>query len=386
MREYIIYSRSLENFIIDLSSFLIILIVFLFFYSTKYIDKRKLIFFSFYSSTPLFFNDFLFSSASMWDQYTYTYHLIDFNSIFGTYEYFNYYIENFKPHLKKIYLGSHIYGIFFFFNEYSINTIAFINKLVLSLTSIYLLKKKYIKTSHLFFLLLFPSTIIYSSLSLKEIMLAVSSCWIIIFLHERKYLLSILTLAIFFFLRPLFYTYIGIFLIYFFITNNLIKEKTIEIIFNLSIISFLFIFSQDIIDLLNYYIIVYNQEDAGWGVVLNYSDLNFVNYSFSSILTNFKIVFDKLILNWPMPLQFKILFILENIMLFIFIFKYFKSDLKFHKKKTIISYIFLISSIILFYIIFPNMLPLHRYIYPFLFFFVILNKFKFRNENFTYHK
>ena len=385
-REYLIYSQSLENFILDLSSYTLIILVLFLLFLAKYINKKLLIFFSLYSATPFFFNDFLFSSTAMWDQYTNTYHLIDFRRNILSGNYFDIYLNSIKPNEIKLIVGSHLYGILPVPSINSINSIAFINKLLLSLTSIYLLNKNYIRKSHLFFLLLYPSSLIYSSVSLKELFVAVSCVWIFIFLYEKKYLFSILLLLSCFLVRPLFYSFVSIFLLYYFISLKLIKNKINFIIFNFLILLFLSFYNQEIINQLNFFIKVYNQEDAGWGSILNEENISYVNLSLASFINNIQIVINKLFLNWPVPMKFKLLFLFENIILYYFIFRNFITDYKKNKFQSIVSIFYLIISIFSLYIIFPNLLPLHRYMYPYIFFYIFFSKFNFKNENRSYNK
>lgn len=390
MREYIIFSQSLENFLIDLSSYFIILIILILLNYTKYINKRLLIFFSFYSSTPFFFNDVLISSESMWDQYTNVFHLTDFRAHLFSNEYFSQYMqptyENNFYQDKKLIIGSHILGLAPIIYVNSINSIAFINKLLLMLTSIYLIKNDYIKKSNLFFILLFPSTIIYSSLSLKEVLLGIASVWAFITIEKKKYFAFLTIVLIFFFIRPQYIGFIGTFIIIYHFQKYFFNNKTFLLIIYFFIVAILYLFSEIIFEYINYKIRVYNQEDAGWGSKLDITNINFISFSFTSIVTNIKIVLNKLILNWPLPLKFKILFIFENITLFYFIFKNFKSDLQINSYKAYMSFIFLFLAIFFLYIMFPNMLPLHRYFYPYLLFYLFISKLNFKNENNSYNK
>ena len=386
MREYLIYTQSLENFIIDLSSYVLILVTLLFLLLKKYIDRKLFIFFSFYSLTPFFFNDILFSSDQMWDQYTNSYYLIDLRNHVFTGNYFDNYFDNFELNKIKFIVGSHLYGLMPFLYIASINTIAFMNKLLICLTSIYLLKKNYIRKPHLFFLLLFPSSIIYSSLSLKELFLGITCIWIFLFLYEKKYLYASLLLIICFFIRPLFYTFIAGFIFYYFISLRLSLNKSIYIIFNFFILIVIIFFSDVLLSKMNHLIKTYNQEDVGWGGILNQQNISFINFSLDSILINFKIIINKLILNWPVPLKFKVLFLFENIILFYFITKNFKHDYNRKKFQTILSIFYLIVVLSCFNIIFPNLLPLHRYLYPYIFFYLFFSKFRLNNENYSYNK
>ena len=383
MREYIIYSQSLENLIIDLTTYFIILIVLLSLNIYKIIDKKLLIFFSLYSSTPFFFNDFLVNSSSMWDQYTNTFHTLDFRNNFLNQNYLTNYLESYKEDEKKLILVGHIYGIMAFINMNSINSIAFANKLILTLTSIYIIKKKYIDLRFVIFLLLFPSTIIYSSLSLKEILLCVSALWILIFVYEKKYLYLMLLIGVFFLIRPQFYTMVIIFMICFIININLQNRKITFFLFNSILLCFLLLMLQDIFDFLNKYIQIYNQEDAGWGGTLNVENLNFLSFEILSLYKNFTIILNKLILNWPVPFKYKVLFFIENIILLVFIFKNTGEGFQSKKIQTTLSLLFLILNMIILYVMFPNLLPLHRYFFPFLFFFIALFKFNFKYENIT---
>ena len=386
-KEYLIYSHSIESLILDLYSYTTILIILLILLSLNYINKKIFLFFSLYSCTPFFFNDVIIDSESMWDQYTNTYHLINFRNNLFSGNYFDSYLAYtyYRLGLIKLTLASHLYGLtpFIFIN--SINSIAFINKLLICLTSIYLMKENYIRKSHLFFLLIYPSTIIYSSLSLKEILIAVSCVWLIILFNKKKYFYAIILFLILFLIRPLFYGFVFVFFIYYLILLRLYEQKLANLIFHIIILILIIIFSQDIIDKINYYILVYNIEDVGWESELNTNNVNTFQFSLISFLTNINIVIDKLIINWPVPFKYKLIFVIENMILLYFIFKNFSTDYNKSRSQTIVSTFFLLVSIFTLYIIFPNMLPLHRYMYPFIFFYIIFSKFNF-NENHSLNK
>lgn len=386
MEEYLIYSQSLENFIIDLSSYILIIIILFYLLLGKYINRKLFIFFSLYSVSPFFFNDIIIPSNQMWDQYTNTYFLIDLRHHIFTGNYFDNYFYNIRTDQLKFIFASHLYGLVPFPYISSINSIAFMNKLLICLTSIYLLRKNYIRISHLFFLLLYPSSLIYSSLALKEVLLGISCIWIFLFIFEKKYFYAFILLLLCFYIRPLFYISVTGFILYYFISLRLLSTKLIYIIFNFIIITFFIIFYDQLLSKLNYLIRVYNQEDVGWGGILNDQNINYINLSIESILANLKIVINKLILNWPVPLKFKLLFLFENIILFYFIIRNFRRDYYKSKLQTIFSTFYLITTLMIFNIIFPNLLPLHRYLYPFIFFYIFFSKFKINNENYTYNK
>ena len=145
----------------------------------------------------------------------------------------------------------------------------------------------------------------------------------------------------------------------------------------------LIVFSQDFIQKFNNYILVYNKEDAGWKSELNIDNIQFIELSFNSFLTNLNIVINKLLLNWPVSFKYKLIFICENIILLYFIISNFKSDYEKNKYQTTTS-ILLVISIISLYIIFPNMLHcIDTLILSY--FYIIFSKFKF-NENYSLNK
>ena len=383
MNNFIIYSSSLENFILDLSSYTIILLILFLLNIFKYIDKKLLVFFSIYSLTPFFFNDILMPADAMWDQYTNLLGVLNFKEALLNGNYFNYLSFEMEPsnQLLKVFIQSHIYGILPFISMHSINSIAFVNKLLLILTSIYLLNKNYMKKTHILFILLLPSTIIYSSLSLKEILLCVSIIWILIFLIEKKYFFFVITTGIFFFIRPEFYSYVLIFIAYYLIHSHFARFKNILVSFNLIILVALIINNKNIADIINGLILVYGKEEAGWGGIFNENTLLQVNFSLYSIVENFKIIFNKLILNWPVNMIYKLLFLFENVIIIVFIFVNLPSNIRYRKLENNVSLMFLFIAIFVLYTIIPNIIALNRFFFPYLFAYIILNKINFKNEN-----
>ena len=128
-------------------------------------------------------------------------------------------------------------------------------------------------------------------------------CWLIILVFKKKYFYAVILFLICFYIRPLFYTFIITFILYYLILVKLHNQKIFNYIFYIIILILLIIFSQNLIDKFNYFILVYNKEDAGWGSEINENNIIFVELSFSSFFSNIKTVIDKLLLNWPVPLN-----------------------------------------------------------------------------------
>lgn len=371
--DYIIYNRSLENFFIDLSSFLIILIILFIIFLTGKINKKMLIFFGLYSLTPFIFNDILIDSSNLWDQYTNTFFTLEARNIFLdvnqyiSYADFGYYNEK----QRKILLLSNYYAILPFISFSSINTIAFANKLILILTSIYLLNKNYIKKSDLFFILLFPATIVYSSLSLKAILICVLLIWSLILFFEKKYFLFLVVFFLSFYLRVPFFGFVAIFILYFIVLSGVKKIKYSFLLLNFLIILIIYKLSGQITSFANHYIYIYTSEDSGWGAFSYKQNLNYFSFSLSDIFTNLSIIFNKLIVNWPARIEFKFLMMIDNILFFSFLVKNFKKNFSLYPTRYFVALVSLVLSIFVLYTIIPNLLVLHRYFYPYIIFYLI---------------
>ena len=107
-KEYLIYSHSIESLILDLYSYTTILIILLILLSLNYINKKIFLFFHCIAA-HLFFNDVIIDSESMWDQYTNTYHLINFRNNLFSGNYFDSYLAYtyYRLGLIKLTLASH---------------------------------------------------------------------------------------------------------------------------------------------------------------------------------------------------------------------------------------------------------------------------------------
>jgi hypothetical protein len=381
IKDYIIYSGSLENFIFDLISFLTIFSIIFFLYYREYLNKQWLVILICYSSTPFFFNDIIIKSTSLWDQYTNLSYALEARGNFFSLDPFFNYMNTTHGYRKLINTGT-AYGLFPIFMS-SINSIAFVNKFIVCMTAIYLIHKNYISKLSIFFLLLFPSTIIYSSVSLKAILIGFSSIWILIFLYEKKYIFLFILIFFVFSLRPQFYTLLIAFLIYYMVLIKIYKIKYLTLCLNIFILFWLVIFREKISLQINHLILLYNLEDTNW-TIENLVTLNQFSFRLDDIIQNLKIIFSKLTLNWPVQLKYKIIFIIENLLIFFLIIFNFFTNLKKDKIKTLSILFFLLTVIFLFYSIFPNLLPLHRYMYPFLVFFIIFYQFDFRNKKIYY--
>ena len=80
----------------------------------------------------------------------------------------------------------------------TINSIGFINKCLLGLTTIYLFHKKLINKFAFYFINIWPSIFIYSSLSLKDNLSLILSILFLYFLFKRDYFLSLILLILIF--------------------------------------------------------------------------------------------------------------------------------------------------------------------------------------------
>ena len=155
----------------------------------KLIKKEYFVFWALYFLSPFFFNFVLFQPGYMVDQFHYVKilnqlkedGLSSINLIFSN-------LEGLKQ--SRILVSN----IFFFFipmfSLLSITSVAFINKLLIFFTFIFLSKRIEVNKLILFFII--PSLILYSSVSLRDTLVLVLAVFSLFFIIERKVFLSLL--------------------------------------------------------------------------------------------------------------------------------------------------------------------------------------------------
>ena len=294
-------------------------------------------------------------------------------------------------------ISSYIYSLLPFATPSSVVSLSMYNKIIFLLLLIFLKKKSYIGTDSSIILLLFPSLLLYSSLALREMLvLAVMIIWLISILN-RKYILSILCVLTFVFLKRQniylfgFFTIFHIYYYYFLI--NYKKNKLLFFTSSAVFILSFFYFQDKILLQINYYIQTMYVDDVLYGGI-NYIDPNIIGRNVNELkntnsinnifqlmqgifLGSFNAIFGNL--NFFSSNSFVLFQSIENILIFILLLV--TLFLNFNKNliNTIFWFIFIFVSLGILGLVIQNFGTLSRFKYSFIVLFIIAMNFKNKN-------
>lgn len=231
------------NFFLDFPNFLLIFIFVFVFYMLKLIPNWVAILLSISALVPYFLNDVLFPATYMPDQFRYLDLVKDLRGFDVNYDEESRTVETAGWLLALVPLP---------FVE-TIKSLGFFNRFIMSALIIWLYVRKNIRGFALLFLLLYPSLILYSSLSLRDTLVTLFMVLPVIFLIEGKYI------KFAFFSLPLFFLKFQNFflLIIFFIFYNIRKKQTFyyrfRYLFYLTIFLLFLPFLNEVISLVDFY-------------------------------------------------------------------------------------------------------------------------------------
>ena len=158
--------KPLLRIVFDLLNYSILISILYFLFKKKIINKKDLVIYSLFSFSPFLINEVLVSYSVFWDQKRY---VLLADSIRDNWFYGNF-IPQSNEHIKVL-LSSYIFALFPILTFNTINSVAFVNKGIYFLSLIYINSKVKINDTFRIFLLFTPSVLIYSSLSLRDILI-----------------------------------------------------------------------------------------------------------------------------------------------------------------------------------------------------------------------
>ncbi len=301
---HLVHTFTLNNLFFDILNYFFVLAIFFLFYKYKYINFSMLCALSFSALGPLLINNFVMDWGFMPDQAKYFKQTQSFRHLD--------FVESEKISIV-------IPATFFSFMPIplleTINSIGFINKLILGILTILLFHKKIIDKLYFYFLNFFPSIYLYSSLSLKDTLVLIISLMIAynIVMH-RGYILNILTIIALFFVKML---NAVIFISIFYFYNLLIikKAKILNTLIFISILWFAIVYYDDMLNLYNKYRFTFYFEAHN-----TFEGIYRVEFSLISFLNAFKGLYSFIvspILN--LDSYFKFFQVIENLFIYIYI-------------------------------------------------------------------
>lgn len=170
----------------EVANYLFCLVIVCFFIHFKYVKKEHFLFWAIYFLSPFIFNFLLFDPAYMGDQFLYATQIIQMkNGIstdqitapFGSFEYFK---------QARVFVSTYLLSYIPIFSLASITSLAFINKLLIFFMFLFLEKR--IPTVIALYLILIPSLVLYSSVSLRDTLVLVAGVISLVYLIERNML------------------------------------------------------------------------------------------------------------------------------------------------------------------------------------------------------
>jgi len=314
------------------------------------------------ATSPFWFNGLLFSSEYMPDQFKYLYVLKSIRD-------FEFSIDI----ANTVYFSSWLFALFPLPFVFNVIGIAFINKFIFLILFVFLYQKKYLKGASLYFILLYPDLILYSSLALRD-MLVLNFMFIsTVFLLNKRYFISI------FFLLPLivikFQNFFLMFILWIlyvsFMKKRFINSKYIHLYFFIFLIFMFIIFIiliPYIIEPLDYYRRAMFVEDGG--LIENYIALTTVK---DVLLLGIKASFYFLLkpLFFEATNNFQLVQAFINMIVFVFLIKYTTICYKINQFKTLFWLTFLIFSMSVYGLVVENFGTAARYRFPFIVVYVV---------------
>jgi len=282
----------------------------------NYLNKNETIILIITSSSPFFFNNFLFSWDFMYDQFRY-FKYSGYIRGFGLFEEVN---VNFEKKLKdSIFFSSLIFAItpIPFLNH--ISAIAFANKLYYISLFAFLKKTKKISKLSLYFLLLYPSLITYTSVSLRDIIVAVTGVLALIFFLDKRFISGLFFLFICFLVKSYVAMMIFIFIVgYYYIELflNFKKTRKFLILILFLVTSITFYFDSLFFDKLNFYMLHLTREETSQS---DFGSINNFFVLFLYIIKNFLISF----VNFDSLNLFRTVVCIENLIIWLILISIF---------------------------------------------------------------
>ena len=347
-------------FFYELNNLLFVSLITFYFGIKHRIPKIFLVIMLFHFILPFLLNGLMFSPDYMPDQYRYWNGVVQFRSLNFDFE------ESITVYFASLLLS--LVPVPFIF---SLMSVGLINKLIFSLTFIYLYKIKFLNRISAWFYIFYPSFALYSGLALRDTLIlffmVMSSAMLLKRFYIKSMLFTLPLLILKFPIAPiLFITHAGYI---FCIKNKNIFSRKRFLLYLFSLLCLYLIISPILIEPINIYRMALYFEDMN--TLNGYSSINSLSSLSAEIIYGLNSAFFS-----PNPLSssgFQFIQSIENIFIFIFLF----TILLIHKNNNnigrlifwIISFLIIISiySLVVF-----NLGTFSRYKYPMVAWFVII--------------
>ena len=342
---------------LDFANLLVCLVAILIALRMKVIPNWIGLVLAIYSFVPYFLNDVLFSATYMSDQFMYFRTLEEVRS-------FNYaYSEN----IKGTYTAWLLSILPLPFAE-TIKSMGFYNRFLFIILFIWLYQKKFLRGMPLFFVLFYPSLVLYSSLTIRDPLIMTMMVVSVILFIDKKYLWSfVVTIPMFFIKFQNFFLMLVFFAIFLIYRKNTLLYKLRYLLVGLIVLG-LTPFINEIILLLDYYRGAMFREDGG--DMLNYVPLEGIYDLFILGATSLPSSLMKP-LPWDASSAFQFIQSIENIGILIFLIFFSVRAYKQDSFVTIKWLLYLSIALTVYGLVVFNFGTAVRYKYPFIVMYVV---------------
>ena len=369
------HSLNLINLVYDLLSYSTIIILLFYLFKKKKIFAVHFILLSFFCVTPFLLNNILFDYMEFPDQIKYARGANNFRTGAAFFQGIG------GPTDLSVWTASLMFSLFPVISFHSINTIAFINKVIIVYLFLFF-KDKNVSKFFIYSLILFPSIIIYSSLALRDIGIIFFMIMFAYYFFKGRVVIATIFFVILFLLKPQNALTIIIMLTAFKLLFEL-KNYTLNGIIILIGIVIVLGFNEQILQQLNNYRLGFFTEYNGYSEELNqyYED----DRTLSLDLKSFYLSFFQYLKTFMYPLSDelslnKIIFFLDNIL---FSILFLINCLVLYKKNTkyvIFWFLLYIIMNVLLSIITMNEMTLLRYKMSWVIFFIFCLSYTCNNQ------
>ena len=264
----------------------------------------------------------------------------------------------------------------------TISSLGFSNKLLYIITLVFLYKKRALKEKHLILFIFFPSIYLYSSLSLRDNIIFCFLLLTVYFFFERKFLFTLICLAIVVSSKYITGLVVLYFLVIYFIIfykKSFIKERFLFVLI-LNIIFIHFVFDEFLISKLNHHSSAFFLENNFIGQNKAINNM----FEFYSLIPT-KFFWGMIGFSYQFDIFKQSLFVENLFVIFLLIYIFFKFK-NLNKYRIIFWYTFILSSEFLLTYLVYNQGTLSRYEYPLIFTFIFAIIIENQKKNFFFKK
>lgn len=320
--ELFLYNFDFFYFLSEISNYLYLIIVLCLCTYFKLVEKKYFLFWTFFFSTPFFINYVLFDPKYLIDQFLYAREMNEFRSSgLGLIDLSNY--GGIKR--SRIQMSTVLLSLFPIISYLTVTSLAFVNKLIAFAMFIFLSKR--IESSKIILFFIIPSLILYSSVSLRDMLVVGLSVVSLIYLIEKKALLSlffIILMSLTKIQNAPGYLVMWTFLFLFFVQKSYLR---LFVVASLSVVAIILFFDQYEF-LVNTYRIAYALED---GMPLKEATNLRIESGLGLVITVFKDLPAFLLrpLPWQISSSFHLMVFVESIVLMFLFYKIVLKDFLF---------------------------------------------------------